>query len=213
MKTETLIDLLAGGVTPVPRHAARRRLGFGLVLALPLSFALMDTMHGVRPDLWDASASPLFWLKVLFPLGLAIAGFVAVERLARPGVPVRAAWWGLAVPLLLVWALGLRQWFAAPVELRSALLWGNTWRTCPFSIAAIAAPIFVATLLALKGLAPTRLALTGAVAGALSGGGGAAIYALHCPELGIPFMAVWYVAGIALATVAGAALGPKLLRW
>ena len=47
----------------------------------------------------------------------------------------------------------------------------------------------------------------------MAGGAGAAVYALHCPELAAPFLAVWYVAGIALPVLVGAAIGPRLLRW
>ena len=73
-------------------------------------------------------------------------------------------------------------------------------------------PMFAALLWALKGLAPTRPALAGAAAGALAGGAGAMVYALHCPELAAPYIAVWYVAGIALPVVAGALIAPRLLR-
>jgi hypothetical protein len=77
----------------------------------------------------------------------------------------------------------------------------------------IALPVFVAALLVLRSLAPTQPALAGAAAGALASGAGAAVYALHCPELGAPFLAVWYVLGMAIPVVLGAALGPRLLRW
>ena len=53
----------------------------------------------------------------------------------------------------------------------------------------------------------------GAAAGALAGGVGAAVYALHCPELSAPFIAVWYVSGIAVPVLVGALLGRRLLRW
>ena len=77
----------------------------------------------------------------------------------------------------------------------------------------IGAPVLVAALAALRSLAPTHLASAGAAAGALAGGAGAAVYALHCPEVGAPFLAVWYVAGIALSTLLGTLLGPRWLRW
>jgi hypothetical protein len=28
-----------------------------------------------------------------------------------------------------------------------------------------------------------------------------------------PFLAIWYVAGVVVPTVAGALLGPRMLRW
>ena len=36
-------------------------------------------------------------------------------------------------------------------------------------------------------------------------------YAFHCPERALPFMAIWYVAGIAVTTAVDAVLGPRLL--
>jgi hypothetical protein len=54
----------------------------------------------------------------------------------------------------------------------------------------VSLPMFAALLWALKGLAPTRPALAGAAAGALAGGAGAMVYALHCPELAAPYIAV-----------------------
>ena len=74
-------------------------------------------------------------------------------------------------------------------------------------------PPRMAALRALRELAPTRLRLAGAAAGALAGGAGAAVYALHCPEFGAPFLAVWYVLGMALPVAVGAWLGPRVLRW
>lgn len=213
MKTDELIALLAADAEPVPRHAARRRMGWAVAAALPLSVAWMMAFYGVRPELVAGLSNPMTWLKVLLPAGVAVGGFFLTERLARPGVPVRGAWLGVAVPLLALWALGLAVWSAAAPETRAELLFGRTWRTCTFNIAVIAAPLFVAGFIALRGLAPTRPALAGAAAGVLAGGAGAAVYALHCPELAAPFLAVWYVLGMALPAAVGAALGRVLLRW
>lgn len=213
MKTDELIALLAARTGPVPRHAAVRRLAFALAVGLPLSIAVMVFEYGVRRDLVQTMFWPMFWVKLLFPACIAVAGFVIVQRLARPGVRVRAAWLGLALPVLLVWAVGLASWLMAPVNERAAMVWGQSWRTCAFNIALIAVPVFVASLTALKSLAPTQPALAGAAAGAMSAGAGAAVYALHCQELAAPFLAIWYVIGMALPVVAGALIGHRLLRW
>jgi hypothetical protein len=213
MKTDDLVAMLATGATPAPRRAAGRRLALALIAGLPLSFAILFTEYGLRRDLVQAMFWPMFWIKVLFPLCIAAAAFVAVQRLARPGVPVRRAWIGIAVPVLAVWVMAALAWFNAPAEERMPLLMGESWRVCALSIGLMALPVFAAALLALKGLAPTRPALAGAAAGALAGGVGAAVYALHCMELTAPFLAVWYVSGIALPVLVGAVLGPRLLRW
>jgi hypothetical protein len=65
----------------------------------------------------------------------------------------------------------------------------------------------------MKGLAPTRLALAGAAAGLLSGSIGAAVYALHCPEMAPPFLGIWYLAGMLIPAAAGMVAGPRVLRW
>ncbi|MBT2321108.1 DUF1109 domain-containing protein [Variovorax paradoxus] len=213
MKTDELVSLLAREAQPVPRHAAARRLAIALLAGLPLSIAWMVFEYGVRRDLVQTMFWPMFWVKLAFPICVAIAGFVIVQRLARPGVQVRGAWLGLALPVLALWVMGFVAWFLAPADERAALVWGQTWRTCAFNIAVISVPIFVAALVALKSLAPTQPALAGAAAGAMSAGAGAAVYALHCPELAAPFLAVWYVGGMVLPILAGAAVGHRLLRW
>jgi hypothetical protein len=197
VKTDELVSLLAREAQPVPRHAAARRISIALLAGVPLSIAWMVFEYGMRRDLVQTMFWPMFWVKLAFPLCTAVAGFVIVQRLARPGARVR----------------GFAVWFLAPADERAALVWGQTWRTCAFNIAAISAPVFVASLLALKSLAPTQPALAGAAAGAMSAGVGAAVYALHCQELAAPFLAIWYVAGMALPVLAGAAIGHRLLRW
>jgi hypothetical protein len=213
MKTDDLVAMLASGAAPTPRRAAGRRLALALLAGAPLSLAILFTEYGVRRDLVQAMFWPMFWVKVLFPLCIAAAAFVMAQRLSRPGVPVRRAWIGIAVPVLVVWVLAAMSWFNAPAAERMPLLMGQSWRVCAVSIGLMALPVFAAALLALKSLAPTRPALAGAAAGGLAGGVGAAVYALHCMELTAPFLAVWYVSGIAVPVVLGALLGPRLLRW
>jgi hypothetical protein len=74
-------------------------------------------------------------------------------------------------------------------------------------------PAFIAVFWALRGLAPTRLRLAGACGGLLAGTIATAAYCVHCPEMQVPFWATWYTLGMLLPTAAGAALGPRLLRW
>ncbi len=213
MKTDALIQLLAADTLPVQRRAAPRRLALALVAGLPLAAAIMLLDYGVRRDIAQAMLLPMFWMKLMFPAVVSAAAFVALQRLARPGVRPGASWLGIAVPVLLLWLMAAAVLATAPAQTRAALVLGQTWRTCSVNIAWISLPIFVAVLIALRGLAPTRPSWTGACAGAVAGGAGAVVYALHCPELQAPFLAVWYVLGIAVPVVTGALLGPRLLRW
>ncbi|CAN5684039.1 DUF1109 domain-containing protein [soil metagenome] len=213
MKTDELVAMLANGVSPVPRRAASRRMTWAVAIGLALSLMILFVEYGPRRDLVEVMFWPMFWVKLLFPACIAAAGFVMLQRLARPGVPVRKAWWGALLPAVVVWALAIVAWLSAPADARMPMLMGQTWKTCAFSICFIGLPVFVAAIVALRSLAPTRPALAGAAAGALAGGVGASVYALHCMELAAPFLGVWYVGGIALAMLFGAVLGPRLLRW
>jgi hypothetical protein len=213
MKTDDLIALLAADSAPVPRHAAARSLALALLAGLPLALAIVVLFYGIRPDLALAVHWPMFWAKLLFGVLIALGGLVALQRLARPGVRLGGAWLGPVMPVLLVWAMAAFVLAAAPPDLRASLVLGQTWRTCTASIAMISLPVFIAAFAALRTLAPTRPAWAGACAGAMAGGAAAAVYALHCPELEAPFLAVWYVLGIAVPTGVGALAGPRLLRW
>ncbi len=213
MKTDELVAMLAMQVEPVPAHAARRRMGGALLLGGALAALWMLAGFGLRPDLGAALAGWNFWGKLLLPASLAAAGWVLVERLARPGVATAPLWRLAALPVLAVWLLALWVLWQAPADQRGALLLGATWRVCMANIATHALPVFIAALWALRTLAPTQPRAAGAAAGLLAGGAGAAVYALHCPEVQAPFLAVWYVGGMALPVLAGAALGPRLLRW
>lgn len=213
MKTDDLVALLAADTLPVQRRAATRRIAMALLVSLPLAALIMQTEFGVRRDLVQAMFWPMFWIKLLVPAAIAVAGFVALQRLARPGVELRASGWGLLVPVLLLWALAAVSYINAPEARRPDMVWGQTWRSCASNIGLISLPILVAALVALRGLAPTRPALAGACAGALAGAAGATVYAFHCQELAAPFLAIWYVVGMALPVMGGALLGPRLLRW
>jgi hypothetical protein len=213
MKTDDLVSLLAAGATPVPANAVGRRFATALSWGVPGAVLLLAVTLGLRHDLRQAAGEMMFWMKLLFAGGLAVAALFVAERLARPGMRVGGGWAGLAAPVLALWlsaALVLLQ--SVPAQ-RVDLILGSTWKSCPFNIAMLSIPLFAATFWAMKGLAPTRLALAGAGAGLLAGALAALVYALHCPESAAPFLAVWYVLGISIPTVAGALLGPRVLRW
>jgi hypothetical protein len=213
MKTDELISLLAADTAPVPRGATSRRLALALAAGLPVSAAIVAGLYHIRPDLRAAMHWPMFWFKLLFGVAVAASAFGALLRLGRPGVPLGARWLAIAAPVLLVWIMAAIVLADAPAGARAALVLGETWRSCTASIAFISLPVFGAALRALATLAPTRPRWAGACAGAFAGGTAAAVYALHCPELEAPFLAVWYVLGIAVPVAAGAWLGPRVLRW
>ena len=213
MKTDDLIAMLATGVAPVDPHLVAKRFAIALLLGGAVAFALMLMGYGIRPDLAQAALAPMLWVKLGFALVIAASSLVLAERLARPGVRPGKVWMGVALPWLAISAMGLVVLLNAPPDARLGLVLGRTWLTCALSISLIASPVFAGVLWALRGLAPTRLRLAGASAGLLAAAVGTLVYALHCPEVEAPFLAVWYVLGLALPTAVGALIGPKLLRW
>lgn len=213
MRTDDLVLMLATGSAAVESHVATRRFSTAISLGLLASILLMLATLGLRPDLVAALALPKFWMKVGFSGFLAIAGFLAVARLSRPGAGLGLVPAGIGLPVVVIWTLiALVLMNAAPAE-RLSLLLGQTWMVCPFLIAMLSVPVFIATFWAIQGLAPTQLRLAGAAAGLFSGAVGALVYCLHCPEMEAPFIGTWYLLGILIPTGVGALAGRILLRW
>lgn len=213
MKTDDLIEMLAAGSDPVAAGTARRRFAIALGWGGIGAFGLLMLTLGINPELARMARDPMFWAKLAYTVALAgIAAAVAL-RLSRPGARAARVASALAVPLLAMWLLAGYTFDAATSAERDALIFGGTSGACPFNIALLSIPLFGALLWAMKGLAPTRLALAGGAAGLLSGAAASAIYCLHCPELGAPFLGLWYPLGMLIPAAVGAALGPKLLRW
>lgn len=213
MKTDDLISMMASGVTPVDRRLPVKQMAQALLLGGLGSVLLMLKIYGLRPDLGLMLGVPLFWIKLAFPTALAVGAMLVLRRLVRPGLRVGVRWAGIALPSLAVWAGGALVLLSAPVAQRLPLLMGISWRSCPFNIALLSIPLFIGIFWAVRGMAPTRLRLTGAIAGLLAGATATMVYCLHCPEMGVPFWGVWYFLGILIPAAAGLLLGPRLLRW
>jgi len=213
MNTDDLIRLLASDTVAVEPRVWRRRYALALGAGLVGAIALMLMVLGLRPDLGTAVLLPMFWVKFAFPVALLAGALLATVRLSRPGLPLGRVAAAIAAPVLAIWVLAVIALLGASPAERSALIWGNTWTTCPANVTMLSMPAFIALFWVMKTLAPTQLRLAGAAAGLLAGALGAAVYALHCPEMGAPFLGLWYVIGMLIPTTLGALIGPRLLRW
>src|SRR5260370_20079113 len=89
---------------------------------------------------------------------------------------------------------------------------GAQWATCLYCIPLFAVVPFAALILALRRGAPVNLKRTGAIAGLVAGALGAAVYAFHCSDDSLPFIAVWYGGMVVLCSWVGSQLGPLVLR-
>ena len=208
-----LLDRLSADLRPVAGAAVARRLLLGVTIGAAASAALTTLVLGLRPDLGQAVGGWMFWVKASYTLALAGVAVWACERLARPAGAAggRLSW--MLVPVLAVVGVAAWRLSQAPAPARMPMIMGGSADACPWWIAAFSLPPLAGLVWALRGLAPTRLRLTGLVAGLAAGGAGAAAYALHCDEGAMAFLATWYTLGVLMSGAAGWLLGPRLLRW
>lgn len=211
MKTQTLVDMLARGAGPAPRHVAARRLlpaaGFGVLTSAALALALI----GPIPAALYATAGP--WVKLAYAAALAAAACWLAATLSRPAARPQRPGRAVVAVVGVMGLIGAIALLATPAGDRMTALLGHSWLTCPWNVLALSLPALAATLWALRGLAPTRPRAAGGAAGLLAGAVGAAGYALSCTEASPGFVAAWYSLGIGLTAALGALLGPRMLRW
>ncbi len=210
--TYTLIDQLVAQHRRTPPHRLSRRIATSTLLGAAITLVLI-VAWGIRPDIAAASATSRFWVKLGFGAGFAAAGLSGLLALFRPERSKPRGLWVAAIPVAVIVAAAFNE--AATVSnAELATLWlGKTALVCPVVITALSVFPAIALTLAGRRSAPTRLRLTGGVIGLTSGGLAATMYALHCPENGMAFVASWYLTGVMLTTLIGAILGPRLLRW
>jgi hypothetical protein len=90
---------------------------------------------------------------------------------------------------------------------------GSNSRVCLAAIPAMSLPLLAAALVGLRHGAPARPAVAGAIAGLLSAGLAATLYASHCTDDSPLFVATWYTLATVLVTAIGALAGSKVLRY
>lgn len=213
MRTDELIDTLAARPVAIDRRNALRRYGAALAAGTAIAMLAMASLLGPRHDFAQAIALPMFWVKLLFVAALAALGVIAAFRAGAPGRAVATIVRAVAGVVAVMWIVAAVALIESAPQARPALLLGATWTSCPWLIAGLSIPVFVAAAWSMKDMAPTHLPRAGAIAGFASGALAALVYSIHCPELGAPFLGTWYVLGILVPTAAGAFLGRRLFRW
>ena len=212
METDQLIRTLAADNA----HRARpvgSVLALSLLLAAPVSIAIFVAELGVRPDVMTAMRNPFFDLKFAVTLALAIPAIAISLHLSRPEASLRGWAWLLLIPVgLLVAGIGGEMMMPQRPPMMTRLVGRNAWN-CLTSIPLMALPLLVAALLGLRHGAPTRPAVAGAIAGLLSAGLAATLYASHCTDDSPLFVATWYTIAAALVAAIGALAGPRVLRF
>jgi hypothetical protein len=151
--------------------------------------------------------------KVAFAIAIISIASIYLLRLARPGGESRTVSLWVMAPFAAAIVLAIISLAVAPHSHWNKMILDDEWLECLLSIPIIAIVPFAVLVWAVRKAAPTDLVRTGAFTGLVAGGVSALAYALHCTGDTAPFVAVWYGGTIVLCTVAGAVLGPRLLRW
>jgi hypothetical protein len=212
MQTDQLIRTLAA-------DSAHRARPVGLVLALallsaaPVSLAMFFAELGVRPDVMTAMRNPFFDLKFAVTLALGISAIAVSLHLSRPEVSLKGWAWLLLIPAGFL-ALGIGSEMMLPQRLPvMTRLIGHNSKLCMTAIPLLSLPLLAAALVGLRHGAPARPAVAGAVAGLLSAGLAATLYASHCTDDSPLFVATWYTIATALVAAIGALAGSRMLRF
>ena len=213
MKTDDLVAFLSTNPEPVDRSSIVRTLCIALAAGMVVALGIAFVGLGVRSDLMTARALIFLVVKLAFAVGIVSLTLVYLTRLARPGGERKTPSFLIAMPFLIIVFLAAISLGFAPTSHWDKMIVGDQWLECLVSVPIIAIVPFAISIWAVRRAAPTNLARTGAFAGLLAGGVSAMAYALHCTDDSLPFVAVWYGGTIMLCTLAGAALGPRLLRW
>lgn len=212
METDRLIRILAEDVK-VQARPVGAVLAMALLVALPVSAAMLLVTLGVRPDVMSAMHNPFFDLKFAVTLALALPAIAISLHLSRPETSVKGWRWLLLIPVGLL-AVGIGGEMMTPQRLPAMTrMIGRNSRVCLAAIPLLSLPLLAAALIALRQGAPARPGLTGAFAGLLSGALAATLYASHCTDDSPLFVATWYAIAVLVVAAVGALAGSRVLRF
>jgi hypothetical protein len=126
---------------------------------------------------------------------------------------LRGYGWLFAIPAgLLAAGIGGEMMLSQRLPMMTRLV-GDNSKVCMTAIPVMSLPLLIAALIGLRHGAPTRPAVSGAIAGMLSAGLAATFYASHCTDDSPLFVATWYSIATAMVTIVGALVGSKVLRF
>jgi len=213
VKTEDLINALSRGVEPAERPRWRMKMAITLIAGLIVAAVLVAIGLGVRPDIGTARM-PIMMKSLFAALAAAVILPVAVQ-LMKPGRPLG---WRIGAVALFVAVCAIATITALMGEMpeqRWQAWMGGEGRApwCVVLIPILAVPAAALLTWFMRAFSPTRITLTGAAIGALSGGVSAMAYAMYCPTDSVAFVTTWYTLAIAVCAALGALIGSKFLRW
>lgn len=212
MDTDQFIKTLAADAGQHERPAGQA-LAASLLVALPVSAAMLLSTLGFRSDIGTAIYNPFFDLKFVVTLALALSAITVALHLSRPEATARGWRLVLLAPLAI---LGLAIGGEAMQPQRTSMLTrlvGHNSMLCLTAIPVLSLPLLIAALIGLRRGAPSNPALAGALAGMIAAGLAATLYAAHCVDDSPLFVATWYTLATAVVAAIGAVAGRRVLRY
>ncbi|MBN9088056.1 MAG: DUF1109 domain-containing protein [Reyranella sp.] len=213
MRTDDLIAMLSTNVEAIDRRQVWRTQVRAFALGALVALGAGLVALGGRTDVGSNTALGFIAIKLIFAMTITALAILYLSRSARPAGSSRGSLAFVLLPFAGIVGLASISLANAPAARWQIMLMGDEWLECLLSIPIIAVVPFALVVWAVRQAAPTNLRRAGALAGLVAGGLSAAGYALHCTADSLPFVAIWYSGTIMLCTLAGAVLGPRLLRW
>ena len=212
MSARKIIECLVSDASPIRRRA------FGAVVCPPLAIGAASGLVvvvmsiGLRPDLRDPDAISQLAIGGGFGLGSTLAGLAALLPSLRPDMDSVLPKRILTSALVLLIAVATTQ--VSTDRTNWSLVHFLTSSGCsPWMVAVLAIPPYLALAARLRSEAPTHLNVSGAALGLTSGGVGTFLHSFGCSEGSAALGLASFSVGIGLATLGGALMAPRLLRW
>ncbi len=213
MNTDDLIQTLAADTRRVTPGAGAWRVVAALLAGGFVALLAIDALFGSPLRAVADTGVMVFAVKLAYAVSMTAVAASLLLVAGRPGQRLGLRYLWLLVPPLVVAAAAAMELGNASPHARAALVLGSTWQTCLIGVVAMSVPVFAALLWSFRRLAPTRLRLAGFLAGLSAGAMASLVYALYCPETAASFLLAWYSLGMVVPGIAGALLGPRVLRW
>jgi hypothetical protein len=213
VRTEDLIQQLAGEVQPVSRlRPVAMRLAGWLVLAA-VSFGVVLLLMGVRRSLGDGADRADFAFEAALLIVTALSAAAGALVVSVPGAersPVVRWAPVIAATASILWAAGELGYAAATGAPTGRLTFA--WH-CVYKTSSIAAVPGIALFVMVRRAAPLRAVWAGLLAVLATAAVGVLGANVICPNDRPLHMLLWHVAPLMLFAAGGAALGAWLLKW
>ena len=213
MQSDSLVDRLVAGLTPVGRPRVWRDIAL-LVLLAVVELGIYIGIGHMRPDIDAAMAQPIWWWKLASAAVVATLATVIAVRSFAPGQNAPFARKSLGPLILLVIIAG---WgINAMMDMMGPLMERLHWQAglyCVSGVLSLSVVPMLAFGLMMRRGASTDPALSANAAGLAAAGWGTAVFVFHCPHDDVLYVEVWYTVSMLLVIGAARLILPRLTRW